>query len=109
MPNKGVMHPMVRCSTPSWMIEEDLAELIEVDSAEGNMVSRLKNATPTNGKTMGTILRSLVEGGAILPDRPIATITKRSAKRRNESQLQLADNSRSMPRIPIMTIMAVCS
>ena len=34
MPDKGAMHPMVKCSTPSRMIEEHSDEEIEVDSAE---------------------------------------------------------------------------
>ena len=68
MPDKEAMHPMVRCSTPSRTIEEHLAKEIEVDLAEGDRVSRPENTTPTNGKTMGTILGSSAEGGAILPD-----------------------------------------
>ena len=50
MPEKGVMHPMVRYSTPSWMRQEYSAEKIEVDSIEGDRVSRPDNTTPIIGK-----------------------------------------------------------
>ena len=68
MPDKGAMHPMVKCSTPSRMIEEDSVEETEVYSTEGDGVSRPENTTPTNGKTMGTILGTSAEEGAILLD-----------------------------------------
>ena len=105
MPDNGVMHPMVKCSTPNHVMEEESIEEAKVDSAEGDRVSRPENATPTNGKKIGTILWSSVEGGVILPDRAVArtrsnagivgnsTTTMWSAERSNESRLRPVDNS----------------
>ena len=64
---------MVRCSTHSRMIEEDLAVEIEVGSNEVDMVDRPKSVTPTNGKRTGTIPESSIEGGAIPQGREIVT------------------------------------
>ena len=105
MPDNGVMHPMVKCSTPNHVMEEESIEEAKVDSAEGDRVSRLENATPTNGKKIGTILWSSIEGGVILSDRAVArtrsnagivgnsTTTMWSAERSNESRLRPVDNS----------------
>ena len=102
------------------MIEEDSTEEIEVDLAEGDRVSRLENATLTNGKTIGEMLESSAKGGAILPDRAIVTtrsnlgtvensvIMKRSAEKRYETRLRLADNSLTTHQILTTTIKAEC-
>ena len=60
MLDKGVMHPMVRYSTLSQMMEEDLAK--------ADKVNRPQNVIPINGKRPKTLLGSLAEGGAIMPD-----------------------------------------
>ena len=121
MPDKGAMHHMVRCSTLNRMIEEDSTEEIEVNSAEGDRVSRPEDTTLTNGKMIRAMPDSSVEGGAILSDRAIVTTRsnagivensvtmKRSAEKRYETRLRLADNSRTTLRIPTTTIVAGCS
>ena len=68
MHDKGAMQLMVRCSTPSRTIEEDSAEEVGFDLAEGDRVSRPENTTPIIGKLMGVILGSSTKGGAIVPD-----------------------------------------
>ena len=118
--DKGTMRLMVRCSTHSRMIEEDSVVEIEVGSDEADTVGRPKSVTPTNGKRTGTIPESLVEGGSTPSDRAIVTTRsnagtventttmKRSAGKRYETRLQLADSSRTTHRIPTTTIIAEC-
>ena len=120
MPVKGATHQRVKCSTPSWMIEEISAVEIEVDSDKAVMIGRLKSVTPTNGKRTGMVPESLAEGGVITPDRPIVTIRsnagtventatmKRSAGKRYETRLQLANSSQTTHRTPTTTIVTEC-
>ena len=111
----------VKCSTPNKTREEDSTEETKVDSDEAETVSWPQNAIATIGRRWGTLLGIFAEGGAILSDQATKTTwsnggtmensatMKRSVERRNESQLQPTDNSRTMPRISIMTTMAECS
>ena len=92
---------------------------IEVDPDKAVMVVRLKSVTTTNGKRTGKVPESLVEGGVITLDRPIVTTRsnagtmentttmKRSVGKRYETQLQLADNSRTTHRTPTTKIVMV--
>ena len=56
---EGTMRLMVRCSTHSQTIEEDLAVEIEVGSDEADTVVRPKSVTFINGKTTERVPESL--------------------------------------------------
>ena len=102
------------------MKEETSAVEIEVNSDKAVMAGRLKGETPTNGKRTETVPESLVEGGVITPDHPSVTTRlnagttentatmKRSAGKRYETRLQLADNSQITHRTPTTTIVVEC-
>ena len=68
MLDKGAMHQRLIWSTPSRMIEEISAVEIEVDPNKAVMVGQLKSVTPTNGKRIGTVTKSLAEEGVIMLD-----------------------------------------
>ena len=101
---KGATHQRVKCSTPSRMIEEISSVEIEANSNRAVMAGRLKSVTPTNGNRTGMVPESLAEGGVITPDHPSVTThpnagttentatMKRSARKRHETRLQLADS-----------------
>ena len=120
MPDNGTTHQRVKYSTPSRMIEGVLLVEIEVDSDKAIMVGRLKSVTPSNGKRTRMVPKSLAEGGVITPDRLNVTTSsnvdnventatmKRSARKRNETQLLLDDSSETTHQTPTTTIVAGC-
>ena len=112
--DQDAMRQTVRCSTSSQKREDDSIEETMVVSDEVDMVNQPESTTRTIGKRLGTHQGCSAEGGAMLPDHVakstqsnagrvenLAT-TKRSAERRNESRLRLADNSRTIPQILTM-------
>ena len=100
----------------SRMTEGVLVVEIEAHLDKAIMVSRLKSVTPTNGKQTGTVPKSLAEGGAVTPDRPIVTTCsnegtvkntatmKRNAEKRYETRLERAGSSQTTHRTLTTTI-----